>query len=69
MLHKETVKGETLKLLERLMQDEKLSSFNLAGGTSLALLMGHRQSIDLDLFTPNPFDAKELEGTVSKKIH
>lgn len=67
MLHKETVKGETFKLLESLMQDEKLSSFNLAGGTSLALLMGHRNSIDLDLFTPKPFDAKELEAHLTKK--
>lgn len=61
MLHLGTVKAETFRLLENLMQDEELSSFSLAGGTSLALLLGHRISIDLDLFTPAPFDAKELE--------
>lgn len=61
MLHLGTVKTETFRLLENLMQDEELSSFSLAGGTSLALLLGHRISIDLDLFTPAPFDAKELE--------
>lgn len=61
MLHFGTVKAETFRLLENLMQDEELSSFSLAGGTSLALLLGHRISIDLDLFTPAPFDAKELE--------
>lgn len=38
-----------------------LAEFNLAGGTALALYMGHRQSIDLDMFTPQPFDAHILE--------
>lgn len=61
MLHLGTVKTETFRLLENLMQDVELSSFSLAGGTSLALLLGHRISIDLDLFTLAPFDAKELE--------
>ena len=61
MLHQETVERETFRLLKNLMQDEELSSFNLAGGTSLALLLGHRMSIDLDLFTPIAFSAKELE--------
>lgn len=62
MLHKETVKGETFELLNQLMQDEQLKDFNLAGGTALALYLGHRKSIDLDLFTPNSFDAKKLEN-------
>lgn len=62
MLHKDTVKGETFKLLEMLMQDKRLENFNLAGGTALALYLGHRISIDLDLFTPNQFDAKDLEN-------
>lgn len=61
MLHLGTVKTETFRLLENLMQDVELSSFSLAGGTSLALLLGHRISIDLGLFTLAPFDAKELE--------
>jgi len=32
----------------------------LVGGTSLALQMGHRLSIDLDLFTHAPFNGDEL---------
>jgi hypothetical protein len=43
------------------MQDEKFRNFNLAGGTALTLYIGHRKSIDLDLFTPNDFDSKSLE--------
>lgn len=61
MLHTETVKGETLELLIEITQDPTLSGFNLAGGTALALYLGHRLSIDLDLFTPQPFDAHVLE--------
>jgi hypothetical protein len=36
-----------------------IEPFFLVGGTALALQLGHRVSIDLDLFTPQPFD-KEL---------
>lgn len=61
MLHTETVKGETLELLKEITHDPELSGFNLAGGTALALYMGHRLSIDLELFTPQPFDAHALE--------
>ena len=32
-------------------------SFFLVGGTALALQLGHRKSIDLDLFSQSPFDA------------
>ena len=42
------------------MQDDKLERFYLVGGTSLSLRMGHRISIDIDLFTHEPFDALTL---------
>lgn len=60
MLHTETVAGTTLELLKRLEQEEVLSAFNLVGGTALALYMGHRRSVDLDLFTPEAFDVNVL---------
>ena len=37
-----------------------LSDFYLAGGTSLALQIGHRLSVDLDFFGQRPFIAQEL---------
>jgi hypothetical protein len=43
------------------MQDEKLQHFNLVGGTALALYMGHRKSVDLDLFSQQTFEVFELE--------
>ncbi len=49
MLHTKSIKGETFELLMTLMQDERLSYFKLAGGTSLALYLGHRISIDFAL--------------------
>lgn len=69
MLHKETVQREIFKLLTSLMQDQELSAFNLAGGTALALLMGHRMSIDLDLFTPTFFDPQKLERHLIEKYN
>lgn len=60
MLHKETTDAATLELLKRLMGDERLQGFVLVDGTSLALQMGHRISVDLDLFTEKEFDADEL---------
>lgn len=39
----------------------------LAGGTALALQVGHRQSVDLDFFTQeSDFDRLALEGTLLK---
>ena len=60
MLHKETVSKEIWELLQRLMKDEILKDFNLVGGTSLSLQIGHRLSIDIDLFTTKGFDEQAL---------
>ena len=56
MLRKETVSEYTLELLIALMQDYEFKDFFLAGGTALSLQIGHRISIDLDMFSFNPFD-------------
>lgn len=38
----------------------------LAGGTACALQVGHRISVDLDFFTPEEFDTKELVKSLQK---
>jgi predicted nucleotidyltransferase component of viral defense system len=43
-----------------------LSNFNLVGGTALALQLGHRISIDLDLFTAYNFDNQLIEIELEK---
>lgn len=55
MLHKETVKPGTLDLIHQLMKDQQLNSFYLVGGTALSLRIGHRESIDIDLFNSSDF--------------
>lgn len=69
MLHKETIDAATLELLKRLMGDERLQGFALVGGTSLALQMGHRISVDLDLFTEKEFEADELREYLEQHYH
>lgn len=56
MLYTQTITGATLGLLKRLMARPELTQFALVGGTNLSLRFGHRRSIDLDLFTSEPFD-------------
>ena len=60
MLHYETVFPDTLELLKTLMNIPELEGFNLAGGTSLALQIGHRLSYDLDMFGNRPFEYQEI---------
>jgi hypothetical protein len=50
MLHFEVIDGPTLGLLRKLLTIPIFRSLRLVGGTSLALQIGHRKSIDLDLF-------------------
>lgn len=51
MLFYSTIYPETLQLLKDIQQIDQLNSFVLVGGTALALQIGHRISIDLDLFS------------------
>jgi hypothetical protein len=60
MLHEQTVDKTTLELLIKLMNDNSFNNFILVGGTALALQIGHRKSIDLDLFTNAPFNENQL---------
>lgn len=66
MLHKETIEPRTLELLKRLQAEPLLQTFNLVGGTALALRLGHRKSIDLDLFTREEFDLEELKAMLTE---
>jgi hypothetical protein len=60
MLHKEPniILPETFDLLVKLQADGQFNDFFLVGGTALALRLGHRLSVDIDLFTLNDFDAR-----------
>lgn len=60
MFFEETVDQSTLELLKTLMRDKAFDDFILVGGTALALQIGHRISIDLDLFSTTPFEQDKL---------
>ena len=64
MLQTQTIAPTTLQLLTRFMQDSELRSFRLVGGTALALQLGHRISVDLDLFTDSAFDEINFDEPV-----
>ena len=50
MLRLETIEPKTLDLLKRLQSLPIFEQSRLVGGTALALQLGHRKSIDLDMF-------------------
>jgi Nucleotidyl transferase AbiEii toxin, Type IV TA system len=56
-LHKNTVSDNLWDSLHKLMKIEELKDFRLVGGTSLSLQIGHRMSVDIDLFTDAPYDS------------
>lgn len=43
-------------------------NFYLAGGTALALQLGHRTSVDFDFYSSKPFSPQELLSEFSKKF-
>ena len=61
MLQIQTIAPATLLILKQLMNDPQMEHFRLVGGTALALQLGHRISVDLDLFSQTPFDAQQLQ--------
>lgn len=61
MLQTQTVVPELLELLEKLMEDVFFENFILVGGTSLALQLGHRNSVDIDLFGNQTIDRNIFE--------
>lgn len=58
MLHKEILNQEQLDLLPILKEFRR--SFYLVGGTAIALQIGHRRSIDFDLFSEKAIQSKKI---------
>lgn len=62
MLHKDKfiIEPATFELIQKLQTLPDLNDFFLVGGTSLALQLNHRNSIDIDLFTQRTFENEKL---------
>ncbi|HBB91818.1 MAG: hypothetical protein A2X22_02260 [Bacteroidetes bacterium GWF2_49_14] len=65
MLHTDTIFPGTLELLSRVMEIPEFDSYLLAGGTALALQIGHRISVDLDFFGEKEIEADEFVDQLS----
>lgn len=59
-MHVETVSSCLWNTLIQLMKIEILDSFYLVGGTSLSLRLGHRMSVDIDMFTDLPYGSPDF---------
>lgn len=66
MLYYQTVDAGTLELLKKLLSIDLFSGLRLVGGTSLALQIGHRKSIDLDLFGNIDVDVLEINKALAQ---
>lgn len=63
-MHKEILTKEQIKLLPLAKEFSKV--FFLVGGTAIALHIGHRRSIDFDLFTAKEFDNAKIRKEIVK---
>jgi len=66
-MFKDILTGEQQRLLTlvKLFRQD----FYLAGGTAIALQIGHRRSIDFDLFSGKPLRTTKIINTISRDKH
>jgi len=63
-MHPEALTAEAKLLVPKLAE---FKDFHLVGGTALALQIGHRISVDFDLFSTEPLDPR-LESLIVRKF-
>jgi len=61
-LYYDSVCSFLLSTLQDLMKTSVFNDFRLVGGTSLSLQLGHRQSVDIDLFTDSLYDSVDFKA-------
>jgi predicted nucleotidyltransferase component of viral defense system len=57
-----TVSPLLLQTLNLLMKTKEFEMFRLVGGTALSLYRGHRQSVDIDLFTDAEYSSIDFSS-------
>lgn len=60
MYYQKCIETPLLELIRSLQNKTYLHNFCLVGGTALTLHLGHRKSVDIDLFSNTNFDAAAL---------
>ena len=63
-LHIETITSAMHHIARKVFEDID-TGYYLAGGTALALFLGHRKSVDLDYFIAKPIDTLALKNTLN----
>jgi hypothetical protein len=66
-MHKDILDNKQIRLLGLIQQFK--GNFYLSGGTAIALQIGHRRSIDFDLFTEESLDIMKLVRVIKKAGH
>jgi hypothetical protein len=66
VIHKEILTENQIKLLPVLKSFSR--SFGLVGGTAIALHIGHRRSVDFDMFSPNKFSNSRIKNRILENI-
>jgi hypothetical protein len=59
-IHLEILRKKTKNIFNSIGNYRFISDFYLAGGTALALKIGHRRSYDLDFFSQRPFNEAKI---------
>lgn len=64
-MHPETINQKTKRVFFKISQNDLVKDFYLAGGTALAIHLGHRESIDLDFFSQKNFSLSKIKNELS----
>ena len=67
-LYSDTVTKLLWNTLTKLMSTDVFNSFRLVGGTSLSLQLGHKESVDIDLFTDSEYGSIDFPLLESKLV-
>jgi predicted nucleotidyltransferase component of viral defense system len=65
-LHLDVLPEKQLQLFDVLSSQSFIRNFYLAGGTCLALQIGHRRSVDFDFFVQGDFDTSAIVNILSR---
>jgi hypothetical protein len=60
-MYPESINEKTKLVFEKIKKSGIAESFYLAGGTALAIQLGHRESVDLDFFSKENFSNSEIK--------
>jgi hypothetical protein len=65
IVHPKVLRPEGWTIVRKLVAAECLDGWTLAGGTGLAIQLGHRVSDDLDFFRTGPLDPEAMAGALA----